>query len=70
MRIFLESLQGAAETNSNKVNATIESLSKTFQDEQAKFEKVLSGLQVDQASFQSSVSSRLDKLQEELAFEN
>ncbi|CAI9297638.1 unnamed protein product [Lactuca saligna] len=69
-RIFLESLQGASETNSNKVNATIESLSKTFQDEQAKFDQVRSGLQADQTSFQSSVASRLEKLQEELSFEN
>ncbi|XP_023750787.1 uncharacterized protein LOC111899139 [Lactuca sativa] len=69
-KIFLESLQGASETTSNKVNATIESLSKTFQDEQMKFNQLRSALQDDLVSFQSSVTIRLDKLQEDLAFEN
>lgn len=69
-RIFLESLQGAAEANANKVNATIESLSKSLQAEKQKFDQVCSSLETDQASLQSSIESLLEKLQADLALEN
>lgn len=66
----MESLQAAAETNATKVNNTIDSLSKSLQAEKEKFDQVCSSLQTDHASLQTSIDSRLEKLQADLATEN
>lgn len=69
-KVFLESLQAEAETNATKVNNTIDSLSKSLQAEKENFDQVCSSLQTDHASLQTSIDSRLKKLQADLATEN
>ncbi|XP_023730368.1 uncharacterized protein At4g04980-like [Lactuca sativa] len=69
-KIFLEYLQGAVETNTNKVNNAIESLSKCLQAEKENFDSVRSSLQANQTTLLSSINNLLDKLQADLAMEN
>ncbi|CAI9259338.1 unnamed protein product [Lactuca saligna] len=67
---FHDSLKVATESNANKVNSAIDSLSKSLQGEQKKFEMVHDSLKAYQTTFLSSISSRLEKLQDDLALEN
>ena len=69
-KIFLESFRGHADTNATKVNASVDSLTKSLQEETTKFDSVRTALQDDHSSFLTSVASRLDKLQADLAMEN
>ncbi|KAL7595963.1 hypothetical protein Lser_V15G29771 [Lactuca serriola] len=68
--IFLDSLKGVTESNANKVNSAIDSLSKSLQGEQQKFEVVRASLKTNEIVLLSSISSRLNKLQNNLAMEN
>ena len=61
-RVFLDSLKGRAETNAAKVNASVASLSQSFQREQAKFETLWSDVFTDNKTFLAFFYSRLDKL--------
>lgn len=69
-KVLLESLQATAETNTNKVDATIESLSKSLLVEKDKFDLVRKSLQTDHSTLKTSINSHLDKLQADLATEN
>lgn len=69
-KVFLDSLKGVAESNATKFNSAIDSLSNSLQGEQQKFEMVRDSLQVDQTTLLTSTSTRLDKLQNDLAMEN
>ena len=46
-RLFLESLQAAAEKNANTVNATIENLTTSLQVEKEDFENICTRIQAD-----------------------
>ncbi|XP_023745757.1 uncharacterized protein LOC111893911 [Lactuca sativa] len=61
-KVFLDSLNGHAETNATKVNASVASMSQSLQGEQAKFETLRSDVFTDNKTFLASVDSRLDKL--------
>lgn len=52
------------------MNASVDSLSKSLQEEQAKFEHVCSSIQVENTSLLSSVTSRLETLHDDLAKES
>nr|KAJ0227884.1 hypothetical protein LSAT_V11C100043130 [Lactuca sativa] len=69
-KLLLESLKEAPESNTNKFNIAIESLSTSLQAEEDKFDSVRTSLQADQATLLSSITSPLDKLQVDLAMEN
>ena len=68
--IFLESLQGAAETNAEKVNSAITKLTTLFATEQQNFASLRQTLEADHKTFQSNIDERLFKLQQDLATEN
>lgn len=68
--LFLESLQATAGANASTMNATIVSLTASLQTEKDHFENIRKGIQADNAELQSSINSRLDKHQAELAMEN
>ncbi|XP_023748912.2 pollen-specific leucine-rich repeat extensin-like protein 2 [Lactuca sativa] len=68
--IFLESLKGHADTNAAKVQAYVDSLSKSLQEESTRFEAVRSSIQKENTSLLSSVSSRLEYLHADLAKES
>ena len=70
VKLLLESLKEAAATNAKKVNSAIKSLSTSLRDEKDKFDSVRNILLADQVTLLSSITSRLDKLQVELAMEN
>ena len=61
--IFLESLQGATETNAEKVNSAITKLTTLFAIEQQNFASLRQTLEADHKTFQSSIDERLSKLQ-------
>ncbi|XP_023760257.1 uncharacterized protein PB18E9.04c-like [Lactuca sativa] len=69
-QIFLESLKGHANTNAAKVQASVDSLSKSLQEESTKFEAVRSSIQKENTSLLGSVSSRLESLHADLAKES
>ena len=70
VKLLLQSLKEAAATNAKKVNSAIKSLSTSLRDEKDKFDSVRNILLADQVTLLSSITSRLDKLQVELAMEN
>ena len=53
-----------------KANEVISSLGSTLKIEKAKLEEVRIGLQSDHAEFNSSISSKITKLQDDLAMES
>ncbi|KAL7591142.1 hypothetical protein Lser_V15G35008 [Lactuca serriola] len=69
-QIFLESLNGHAHSNAATINASVDSLSKSLQEEHAKFENVRSSIQAENTSLLSSVNSRLETLHVDLAKES
>ncbi|XP_052625772.1 flocculation protein FLO11-like [Lactuca sativa] len=68
--LFLESLQGAAESNAAKVNSVVEKLATSFKTKQNHFASLRRTLEADNKSFQTTIEDRLTKLQEDLATEN
>ena len=68
-QIFLESLKGHADTNAAKIQDSVDSFSKSLQEEQSKFEAVRSSIQVENSSLISSVTSKFASLHANLATE-
>ena len=68
--VFLESLQGAAELNANKVNSTVEKLAMSLETEKKHFATMCQTIQGYNVALRTSVNERLQKLQEDLAMES
>ncbi|KAL7592743.1 hypothetical protein Lser_V15G34730 [Lactuca serriola] len=68
--IFLESLQGAAASNSSKVTNSITKAEEAFAVEKQNFVHLRQDIQKDNAPLLSSLNERLTKLQDDLAMEN
>ena len=62
--------QTSFESNTATTNEVISGLSSSLKSERVKFQEVRKGLKDDHEKFQSSISSQLSKLQEDLAMES
>ncbi|CAI9281328.1 unnamed protein product [Lactuca saligna] len=68
-RVFMEKFQSSFESNTAKANEVISSLGSTLKIEKVKLQEVHTGLKTDHAEFNSSISSMISKLQDDLALE-
>lgn len=66
----MEKFQQSFESNTVVANKVISSLSTSLKSERAKFQEILNGLKDDHDKFQSSITSELSKLQEDLVMES
>ncbi|CAI9269824.1 unnamed protein product [Lactuca saligna] len=69
-RSFMSTFQNSFEMNNAKVNVVITSLGSTLHIEKDHLEPVRTGIKIDNSKFHSSISSKIDKLHEDLAMEN
>lgn len=69
-QIFHESLKRHANTNAAKIHDSVDSFSKSLQEEQFKFEAVRSSIQAENSSLISSITSKLDSLHDNLETES
>ncbi|CAI9299727.1 unnamed protein product [Lactuca saligna] len=69
-RSFMRTFQSSNEINTTKVNAVISNLSSSLKTEMEALTHVRTGLQHDNNEFQNTISSKIDKLHNELAMEN
>ena len=60
----------SSDKSTEAANKVITSLGSTLQTEKAVLSKVHTEIQVDNAELQTSITTQLDKLQEDLAIEN
>lgn len=58
------------ETNTTKENQVITSLGSTLHTDKVALDMIRTDLQTDNTEFQTSISSKIEKLQEDLAMEN
>lgn len=68
--LFMEKIQRSFESNTAKANELISSLGSTLKTEKAKLQEFRSSLKSDYDEFQSSISSQISKLQDDLAMES
>ncbi|CAI9289885.1 unnamed protein product [Lactuca saligna] len=68
-RVFMKILQSSFEHNTTKANEVISSLGSYLKTEKAKLQEVRTGLTIDHAQFNSSISLQISKLQDNLAME-
>ncbi|XP_052620855.1 uncharacterized protein LOC128126781 [Lactuca sativa] len=68
-RSFMSTFQSSFESNTVKATEVISSLRSTLRIEKAKLEEVHIGLQVDTSELNTSISSKIQKLQDDLATE-
>ncbi|CAI9290321.1 unnamed protein product [Lactuca saligna] len=66
----MEKFQISFESNTTKANEVISSLGSTLKIEKAKLQEVRIGLKTDHAEFNSSISSKITKLHDDLAMES
>lgn len=64
VNIFLESLQGAATQNADKMNASVQTLTRSLHQEKKLFEVLRQNLSSDQVKHQAPVNERFNQLQE------
>ncbi|CAI9285847.1 unnamed protein product [Lactuca saligna] len=69
-RSFMSTFQNSFETNTAKANAMITSLGSTLRTEKDHIENVCTGIKTNNTEFHSSISSKIDKLHEDLAIKN
>lgn len=66
----MEDFRTSYEFNTTSVNSVVNSLVSTLQSEKTNLTKVRTELQTDHSEFQTSISSKIENLQEDLALEN
>ena len=67
---FMETYQTTYNNNTSSVNEALQNLGAMFKNEMLNLEKIRTGLQQDHASFQTSLTSKITKIQDDLAMEN
>ncbi|CAI9282769.1 unnamed protein product [Lactuca saligna] len=68
--VFMEKFQSFFESNTTKVNEVISSLGSTLKTEKAKLQEVCTGLTTNHAQFNTSISSQISKLHDDLKMES
>ena len=68
--MFLDSLQAAAQKNSQTVNASVDNLQRSLQAERSNLEAVRQAIEAANATLHDNVNERLTQLEAELAVEN
>ncbi|CAI9299228.1 unnamed protein product [Lactuca saligna] len=69
-RYFMRTFHNSFETNTANANTLISSLGSALHTEKDKLEEVGTGIQFDNSELNSSISSKIDKLHEDLEMEN
>ncbi|CAI9271301.1 unnamed protein product [Lactuca saligna] len=67
---FMENYRTTYNNNTASMNEALQNLGSMLKNEKINLEKIRSGLQQDHASFQTSLSSYITKLQDDLAMES
>ncbi|CAI9298424.1 unnamed protein product [Lactuca saligna] len=67
---FISTIQTSAESNTSKANEVVMGLNNTLQNEKEALVQFHTGLQTDNTDFQTSISTKIVKLQEDLAVES
>ncbi|CAH1420796.1 unnamed protein product [Lactuca virosa] len=65
----MENFQTTFNSNTTAANESLKSLDSLFKSEKAKLQEIRTGLKTDHEAFQTSISSQIYKLQDELANE-
>lgn len=70
VQTFMGNFQTSFEANTAKANKVITSLGTTLRSKKAAIENIHIGNQTDNTEFQSSISAKIEKLQDDLVMEN
>ncbi|CAI9275470.1 unnamed protein product [Lactuca saligna] len=68
--LFMETFQSSSESNTVKANEVISSLRSDLLSERTKLEAVRTGIQSDHSELKTSISTKLQKLQDDLVSDN
>ncbi|XP_023739506.1 lisH domain-containing protein C1711.05-like [Lactuca sativa] len=68
--LFLDSLQAAAQKNSQTMNASVDNLQRSLQAKRSNFEAACQAIEAANATLHDDVNDRLTQLEAELAVEN
>ncbi|CAH1433884.1 unnamed protein product [Lactuca virosa] len=63
----MENFQTTFNSNTTAANESLKSMGSLFKSEKAKLQEIHTGLKTDHEAFQTSISSQITKLQDELA---